>query len=891
MANNYYNLTLDEVLSELESNSNGLTEAEAQARLLKHGPNSLPEQPVPTRLHIFLSQFINPLIMVLVISALIILFMGDLVDALIIFFVLFFNAIIGTVQEGKAQNTLQALKNFVTTNATVLREEKDIIIPDTQVVIGDVIYLSEGDKVPADARIISANLFKVDESSFTGESLPVNKNSEIISGSNIAPQNQLNMVFKGSHVTRGNAQAVVVATGLETEIGKISQVISGLDTDIPLKKRIEYLSKMIIMVVVAACLLIVLSGVFFGHSISEMFTIAVSLAVAIVPEGLPIVMTLILASGVWRMTKKQVLVKKLQAVEALGQAKIVAVDKTGTLTKNELVVEKIYIDGDIFEVSGDGYNPVGEITLNNKPLNQGQSDKLTLIARIAGFSANAQAVYNEEKKIWRTTGDPTEAAMTVLASKAGFKNLDIEAPLILDLPFDYSIKYHPVLRSFAGKNFLAVTGAPESVLNKCVNFYQNGQVLKMTEADRELLNKQFIDLSVSGLRIIACAFNPDSDRNISLDVLPDLTFAGFLGMKDALRVGVKETVKQFAKAGMRVVMITGDHPATALAIARDAGIASEKSLAITGADLENLSDEDLIKRFAKTSVFARVTPSHKLRIIELFRRRGEVVAMTGDGINDAPSLAAADLGVAMGNIGTEVAKEAADIILLDDNFSNIVSAAEEGRSIYKTIEKVILYLFSTSAGELLIIATAVLLNWPLPLLAAQIIWLNFVTDGFLDLSLAMERKESGLLSQKNSKPSKYILGKLSFRRMVVMSLVMAVGSLALFMYYIEAQPEKALTISLTVMAAFQWFNAWNCKNDTHSIFSKDILKNRWLILATIFVIFLQVLAVYTPFLQNLLRTSGLNYQDWLIIILVASLIIWPEEVRKFLLRRELKNNQ
>lgn len=889
MAHNYYNLSADEVLSKLGSNSDGLTETEARARLLKYGPNSLPKQATQTGLQIFLSQFTNPLIMVLIVSGLIILLMGDLIDATIIFFVLFFNAIIGTIQEGKAQNTLQALRNFVTTRATVLRDGKSVIISDTEVVIGDIIYLNEGDKVPADARIINANSLKIDESSFTGESFPVNKNSEIVAG-NKPPQGQLNMVFKGAHVVSGNAQAVVVATGIESEIGKISKTISGLDTDIPLKRRIEHLSKMIIIVVLVACLIIISFGVFFGHSLSEMFTIAVSLAVAIVPEGLPIVMTLILASGVWRMTKKQVLVKKLQAVEALGQARIVAVDKTGTLTKNELVVKKIYIDEDTFDIKGDGYSPVGEIILNNQIINPENNEKLVLISRIASFSANANAIYNEEKKIWRTTGDPTEAAMNTLARKIMSRDLDDEAPLILDLPFDYSVKYHPVLRLFEGKNFLAVTGAPEEVLNKCINLYQNGGISEITEAQRISLNKEFLALSASGLRVIACAFNPDSSTNISLDNLPNLTFAGFLGMKDALRIGVSASVKQFALAGMRVVMITGDHPTTALAIAKEAGIASDDSISVTGDDLDNLSDEELIKRFASVSVFARVTPMHKLRIIELFRRRGEVVAMTGDGINDAPSLAAADLGVAMGNIGTEVAKEAADIILLDDNFSNIVAAAEEGRSIYKTIEKVILYLFSTSTGELLIISTAVLLNWPLPLLAAQIIWLNFVTDGFLDLSLAMERKERGLLNEKTYKPAKYILGNLSFRRMIVMSLVMAVGSLSLFMYYIEVQPEKALTISLTVMAAFQWFNAWNCKSDSHSIFSKDVFKNHWLILATIFVIFLQVLAVYIPSLQSLLRTTNLNYQDWLIIILVASLIIWPEELRKFILRRELRKS-
>jgi len=884
----YHAATLDQIFRELNSSLAGLSSAEAKQKLAQSGPNALPDPKVPGGIVIFLSQFISPLILILILAGVAILFLGETIDAIIIFLVLLFNAIIGAVQEGKAQNTLLALKKFVTTTATVWRDEKTLIVPDYEIVPGDIISLAEGDKVPADARIISANSFKVNEASFTGESVPLSKTTEVIRSGSLPPQSQRNMVFKGTHVVGGNARAIVTATGLNTEIGHISQAISKIDTEIPLKANIRALSRFIIIVVGIMSALILGVGIFFGHSWVDMFALVVSLAVSVIPEGLPIVMTLVLASGVWRMTKRQVLVKKLQAVEALGQARIIAVDKTGTLTRNELVIKRVYVDGQLFQVSGDGYDPSGEISLQKNPINPLDHPALILLSKISSFCSGVRVLYDEKEKIWRIAGDPTEAAMDVFAKKVGFKETDQEAPLVLDLPFDHLTKYHITIRQTNQNNFLSLTGAPEVVLEKCSQIYRAGKIERITIAEKKELINIFLKLSVAGLRVLACAVNQKAMATISPDNLPPLAFVGFLGMQDALRVGVRETVKQVSAAGMRVIMITGDHPVTALAIAKDAGITSLSEAVLTGEELDKLPDKELIKRFAKTSVFARVTPNHKLRIIELFRQRGEVVAMTGDGVNDAPSLAAADLGVAMGKIGTEVAKEAADLILLDDNFSNIVAAAEEGRSIYKTIRKVILYLFSTSAGEAIIIGSAVFINFPLPLLPAQIIWLNFVTDGFLDVALAMEKKEKGLLDQKFIRPSKYILDHLSFKRLILMAILMAIGSLILFAYYLRVEPLKALTVSLTVMAVFQWFNAWNCKSERRSIFSKDFWQNLWLVGATLVVILLQILAIYHPFFQGFLHTTALNLRDWLLIVAVASIIIWPEELWKWGQRKKIK---
>jgi len=876
----YHAATAEEIAQELDTNLNGLSLAEAQRRLTEYGRNVLPEPKVPSAPAIFFAQFLSPLILILIISAAIILLLGEMVDALIIFLVLFFNAVIGAIQEGKAQNTLLALKKFVATTATVWRDGKNLIISDQKIVVGDIISLAEGDKVPADARLIITNSFKVDESSFTGESIPSSKTTEILKAQALAPQDQHNMIFKGTHVVGGNARAIVVATGAETEIGRISKALGNIDTEIPLKSRIRSLSLILIIAVGIMSLIVFAVGIFFGHAWVEMVALVVSLAVSVIPEGLPVVVTLVLASGVWRMTKRQVLVKKLQAVEALGQAQIIAVDKTGTLTKNELVVTRAYVDNKLFTVGGSGYNPSGEIFLQETAVSPLDHSGLILISKIASFSSDARILYNEKEKIWQVAGDPTEAALEIFAKKIGFKETEQSAPLVLDLPFDHLTKYHITVRRLGADNFLSLTGAPEIVLEKCNHIYRSGKVEKLSEVDKKELTKTFLKLSAAGLRIIACAVNQKITTAVSVEQLPSLTFVGFLGMQDALRDGVKDTVNQVSAAGMRVIMITGDHPVTALAIAKAAGIARDIDSVLTGAELEKLPDSELIKRFAKTNVFARVSPSHKLRIIELFRRRGEVVAMTGDGVNDAPSLAAADLGVAMGKIGTEVAKEAADLVLLDDNFSNIVAAAEEGRNIYKTIKKVILYLFSTSAGEALIISLAVLMNWPLPLLPAQIIWLNFITDGFLDVALSAEKKESGLLDKKFVRPSRYILDKFSWQRLIIMAIIMTIGSLALFAYYLRVEPAKALTVSLTVMAVFQWFNAWNCKSEKRSIFSRDLFQNLWLMGATVTVIVLQLLAIYHPFFQNFLHTTALNVSDWLIIVAVASFIIWPEEIRK-----------
>ena len=879
---------LSVVYKELQTNEAGLLAGEAARRLKEDGPNSLPETKPDGYPIIFLRQFQSPLIYILFAASATVFFLGEITDGSIILAVLIFNAIVGTIQEGRAQNTLRALKRYVETVATVIRDETEITIPDYEVVRGDILILREGEKIPADARIIATNGLETDESTLTGESEPVGKTAEIVRSKDVSVAEQRNMVFKGTHIVIGNGRAVVVSTGGDTAIGSIAKTVSAIDTEIPLKANIRYLSHAIIAVVAVISSALFILGLLKGEDIITIFATVVSLAVSIIPEGLPIVITLVLATGVWRMSKRNALVRKLQAVEALGQARVIAVDKTGTITKNELVIREIWTDRKTFSISGVGYEPEGTVALDGSVVAAANHPELLIVGKLAALIANARVSFSESEQLWRVTGDPTEAAIRVFGEKIGFKKDDAlrESPLISEVPFDYRLKYHAAIFDGAEEgNLLVVSGAPEAVLALSTQVRRDGKSHPLGHDDREEAKKVFAEMSGRGLRVVAIAMREKFPKPTSPEPIAGLTFVGLFGMQDILRPEVAQAMERATAAGIRVVMITGDHKLTARAIAKDAGIWREGDEILVGTEIDEMSDDELGARIANVSVFARVTPEHKLRIIYAYKKRGEIIAMTGDGVNDAPSLVAADLGVAMGKIGTEVAKEAADIVLLDDNFGSIVSAVEEGRSIYKTIKKVILYLFSTGLGEALTIMGALVIGYPLPLLAAQIIWLNFVTDGFLDVALAMEPKESGLLSGKFEHPKRYLIDGLMARRMILMALPMMLGTLFLFQKYAETDIVKAWTVSLTVLAVFQWFNAWNCRSEDKSFFQMNFFSNKYLLAATAIVISLQMAAVYTPLFQRFLHTTPLGLSEWLMIVPIAASIIVVEEIRKFFHRR------
>lgn len=875
MNNLWYKLSHQDILRELRSQEDGLTTFEAQQRLDRYGLNKIPEAKVDSYPLILFRQFENPLIYLLLLSAIAIYFLHGIVDSLLIFFVLLFNAVVGTIQEGRAQHTLQALKQFLETKATVFRDHQKVILADSALVPGDIIWLQEGEKVPADARIISNNNLTIDESALSGESSPVHKIAETLRGENLPLIERKNMVYKGTHILSGWAKAVIVATGVNTQIGQISTEIQEHQADIPLKARIRTLSNYLILCVGVVSILLAILGIGKGITGLDMLSIVISLAVSVIPEGLPIVLTLILSTGVWRMSKRNALVKRIQAVEGLGEIDVIAIDKTGTITKNEMTVTEIWTLTNQFQVEGTGYDAKGKILLRGKIATPLQHEDLNIAIRTATFCANAHLFFSPSLKEWQIGGDPTEAALLVLAEKAGLTKEKTHHlyPSLRNFPFDYQKKYHANLNTIDEKMVLSVTGAPEVVMAHC--HLTSGQIGKIKSAIEEYTSQ--------GLRVVAFAWQ-DEVIDPKVDHLSRLKFGGLYAMKDPLHPEARTAILQVKKAGIRVILVTGDHQVTALAIAQEAGIFEENDLIINGKELLLLTEPELQEKLPFVTVFARVSPEQKMQIIQAYQDLGQKIAMTGDGVNDAPSLVAADLGIAMGKIGTEVAKEAADIILLDDNFTSIVAAIEEGRGIYKTIKKVLVYLFSTSIGEAFTLIGALLIGFPLPLQASQIIWLNFVTDGFLTTALAMEPKETGLLDQKNIGRSHLIDQGMAFR-IVYLGVIMATITLLMFSFYYQENLVKAWTIALTTLAIVQWYQAWNMRSESQSVFRLKAWSSPYLSISLLAVFGLQILAVYHPLFQKLLHTTALNPREWAIIIVMASGVLLAEEVRKLLRHR------
>jgi len=884
----WHDKSVDEVLAALKVTRSGLTSDEHAERLKEYGANSLPVQKSDTLLIIFLRQFKSPLIYLLMTAAVLMIIVDEAKDAYIIGAVLLFNAIAGTVQAGRAQNTLKALQKMTKTNATVLRDGKEIVVDDSEVVPGDIITLMEGDKVPAGARLLSVKNLRVDESALTGESQPIGKQTEVLDNPDLQIADRKNMVFKGTFVVAGTATAVVTATGIHTVMGQISQQILDIDTEIPLQKQIAKLSHIIIFVVIAISILIFSVGMLTGKELEAMFTLAVAVIVSAVPEGLPIVLTLLLASGVWRMGKRNVLVKRLQAVEALGEAKIIAVDKTGTITKNELSLTTAYIGGKTYTIEGVGYEPVGALLLNKKKIIDTPID-VHWLATVATLCSNATVNHDTDADMYDIHGDPTEAAMTVFAQKLGIvkSELNNKYTLVDEIPFDSNLRFHALtVKEHDNSPQLLVAGAAEQLLNLATHIHHEGTVIPLTDALKVGITNKIAEMSGQALRVIGLAEKTNFTDSLTAEAVTGLTIIGLIGMQDGLRSEVPEALERTREAGIKVVMITGDHKETAKAIATNAGIFQPGDTILTNDDIDSMNEEDLLKALDTTTVFARITPEHKLSIVQLFRKRGDIIAMTGDGVNDALSLVAADLGVAMGKRGTEVAKEAADLILLDDNFGSIVSAVEEGRGIYANLKKVLLFLFSTSLGEILIIIIALLLFLPAPVLAVQLIWINLVTAGFLDIALAMEPKEKDLLKGKFKKPNAMFFDRLMLQRLLIMALVMAAGTLTLFILYLNTHTlAYAMTVAVTSMVVAEWFKVWTCRSDKNSITSIPFYGNKYIFWATLFVVILHGLALYTPFMQNLLSLVPLSIFDWLLIIAVGSLTMVADEIRKWVYRR------
>jgi ATPase, P-type (transporting), HAD superfamily, subfamily IC/ATPase, P-type (transporting), HAD superfamily, subfamily IC len=858
--------------------NNGLSSIQAHQRLQHDGLNSLPEGKQAGWISIFISQFQNPLIYILLVAAVIIFFVGEQkLDAFIISGILFFNAIIGTIQEGRTSNVVAGLRRFIKAKSVVIRDGAHTIIDDQDLVVGDIIVLKEGERVPADARIFYHERLKVDESILTGESQAVVKNSETFS-QELPLGDQKNMVFKGTYIVSGYGKAVVVATGIATEIGKLHKNIIEINTDIPLKRELERLSYFILIFILGMCTGLLVIGLIAGRNFQELLVMLTALFICVVPEGLPVVLTLVLVTGAYRMARQHVLIRNLQGVEALGRTDVIVIDKTGTITRNEMMVTSIYTQENIYEVSGEGYFAQGDIRLVAGSNSADAS--LQTIGIIGALLNSSELSYSKQLNLFEIKGDPTEAALHILAQKLGYNQHELSQQYRkqYEIPFDSGLKYHAAFFMHDATYEAYVIGAPEVIFAHCATVSPH-------------VKQQLAVMLNDGLRVVALAYKAydgpaqaGDDAAYKKIVEHDLVLVGLCGIQDAIRPEVAAIIDQARQAGLKVIMATGDHQDTALYVAKLVGIYRANDVVIDGKALALMSDDALDGIISSVTVFSRVSPDDKVRIIKALHKKRYIVAMTGDGVNDVPSLLAADLGIAMGRIGTEVTKQAADLVLLDDSFANIINAITQGRHIFYTLRRIVLYFFATNMGEILIVLFALFTKLPLPLTAAQILWLNLVTDGFLDIGLSMEPQEPDLLQATWLKRKMRLVDGSLLIKMMYLALPMGIVSLCMFSYTYNGTPESlgyARTMTLVTMAMFQWFNAWNCRSEHKLLYQIGLFSNRWLIAATAFVLSLQFGLVYFSFMQFIFKTVPLSVGDWLLIVAVSAPIVLIEEIRKW----------
>ncbi len=888
----YYKAKLKEVYAELQSSEKGLTTEEVQKRLEKYGPNELQQKKKDSPFKIFISQFQDPLVLVLIAAALISLGIGyfehvqhgaplieSFVEAGVIGVILIVNAVLGFVQEYNAEKAIEALKRMASLKAVVLRDGRKTEVEARDLVPGDIIVLSEGEKIPADSRLIELANLQTQEAALTGESLPVKK--EITEyKADLALGDRKNMIYSGTVITQGKGLAIVATTGMQTEIGKIATLIQEAEKEeTPLQKKLEQLGKFLGILTLGICVIVFVAGLLRGFPLMEIFIYSVGLAVAAIPEGLPAVVTIALALGVKRMVRRHALIRKLPSVETLGSTTVICSDKTGTLTHNEMTVRKIYVDGEYIDIDGSGYDPHGKFSHNTKDLE--------LLLKIG--TLNNDAKLEKQGDEYKIIGDPTEGALIVSAAKAGIDKeiLDNKHKRVDELPFDSTRKMMSTVHNILGKKLVYVKGAPDILLSRCSKIIEAGKVIKLTPDKKKKILAANEKFAGEALRVLGFAYK-ELKKDKKDDWEKDLVFVGLQGMIDPPRKEVRDAIKRCRTAGIKVVMITGDFIGTAKAIAGELGI---EGRAVQGSELEKM---DLDKEVESIGVYARVNPEDKMMIVDALKRRGHVVAMTGDGVNDAPALKKSDLGIAMGITGTDVAKEASDMILTDDNFASIVNAVEEGRTIYDNIRKFVVYLLSSNIGEILVVFSSILLGLPLPVVVTQLLWINLVTDGLPATALSVDPAENGIMEIKPRKKDSNIIGKKLGFTMFLMGLVMMAATIGIFVYYLmqggwtfgtpitesnDALYRYASTIAFTTLMMLQMFNVLNARSQRRSIFNATLFHNRWLWLAIGSSIGLHLLVLYTP-LGFLFRTVPISFTDWIIITIVSSSVLFAGEILK-----------
>lgn len=888
----WFSLGAMRAVQELSSNpEQGLKEEEVSSRLNEYGANVLKEPPQRSLLSMFVDQLKEVLVLILIVAAFISGALGEWGDTILIMIIVALNAALGVFQEHKAEEALKALKEMTKTyvkvirNGKVTRKEADHLVP------GDVILLEAGDSVPADARLLEAASLRVNEAALTGESVPVEKSLEVITSEEVPLGDRKNMVFMGTAVTGGRGKAVITETGMNTELGHIAQMLQEAPQEqTPLQKQLAGLGKTLAIAAGVIVFLVFLVGLYRGEEIMGMFMTAIALAVAAIPEGLPSVVTIVLALGVTKMSRRNAIIRKLPAVETLGVASYICSDKTGTLTKNEMTVTCLYVNDSIVQVTGTGYQPEGEFYNEEKDKIAPLSEKNMELLLLGGL-LNCDASLEKTEKGYRIIGDPTEGALVVAATKAGLMKEEQTGkyPRLQEIPFDSGRKMMTTFHEINGQIYSITKGAPDILLARCRDWLAGEESRKINQEIQSGILAVNKKLASEGQRVLGLAIRkwsevpaePESDV-----VEKEMSFIGFFAIQDPAREEAKEAVAVSRTAGIRTVMITGDHQDTAVAIAKELDIWRSGDGILTGAQLEQMPQKQLEKEVNRTTVYARVSPEHKLRIVDALKVNKQVVAMTGDGVNDAPALKRADIGAAMGITGTEVSKEASDMVLLDDNFATIVNAVEEGRTIYSNIRKAVQYLLSCNMGEIVAIFFAILFGLGSPLLPIQILWMNLVTDGLPALALGLESPEKGVMQRRPRQPQEGIFAGGVGTAILIQGMVIGMVSLASYWLALHWNRtiEEAHTMAFCTMAFSQLVHSFDVRSIKQSLFTMGITTNRALVGAFLISGSLQLVVIFVPFLRKVFKTALLGLSDWGVVLLLSLVPLVISEIAKIIRR-------
>lgn len=881
---NWHAKTKEALFKELKTSEGGLSEEEAHERLIKFGLNEIPEKKKLPIFFIFLKQFHSPLIYILFVAAAISFIFHHLIDAYVILAVVLINASVSFTQERKAERAIAALKKLIISYAKVYRDGEIRKILSKEVVPGDVIVLEEGDKVPADARLLETKDFRTQESSLTGESFPEEKRIGVLDEA-VTLADRTNMIFMSTMVVSGKAKAVVVETANKTAIGQVAKSIQEvIQPKLHFNEKVSQLAVQMAIFASTGALLTFIIGFFINKlEFFEIFLFTIASLVSGIPEGLPAVLVIVLAIGARRMAKRNAIIRHLPAVESLGVATVIATDKTGTITQNSMTIEKIINSEGNFSVTGDGWQPIGRFFQNNKLINPKKFPTLQKIFSISALCNKGNLLRKDGN--YEIIGDPTEVSLLVLAKKAGIDKGNLSEKVIDDFPFSSDLKFRASLIEFPHKKKeLYVVGAFETILNKSSYIFKSNtnKKVKIDEKSRAEFLKKAEELAKGGMRVLALSYRdlPHYINAVSKDLVQNLVFVGFVGMKDPPRPEIKEAIEKARNAGIRVIMKTGDHKETALAIAKEVGLADRDEKVLTDKELEKMTKSEFNEAVSKVNIFARVTPKTKMEIVKALQEQGQIVAMTGDGVNDAPSLKRADIGIAMGIIGTDVARESSEMVLADDNFATIVNAIEEGRIVFQNVRQTSFFLVTTNVAEDVTIISSLAMKFPLPMLPIQLLYLNLITDTFNGSALAMEPGHNDVLNTPPRNKKEKILNKELIPFLLLMAGLMALGTIPLFKHFLPQGIDKARTVAFATMSMFQLFNVLNMRSLRKSLFKIGVFSNKWTNLALIASFLLTMGVIYTPWLQRIFQFAPLKFWEFLMIIAVTSSVFIIGEIYK-----------